>query len=74
LSPGDARPVEWWRRCPPSRQHRAVDPPVIGRDSVLDEAWRALGADGAVLAEGPAGIGKTAGGCSTRSATRTGSP
>jgi hypothetical protein len=37
-----------------------VESPVIGRDGVLDQAWRGLGADGAVLVEGPAGIGKTA--------------
>jgi DNA-binding CsgD family transcriptional regulator len=37
-----------------------VDSPVIGRDAVLDQAWGALRADGVVLVEGPAGIGKTA--------------
>jgi DNA-binding CsgD family transcriptional regulator len=37
-----------------------VDSPVFGRDAVLDQAWRALGASGVVLVEGPAGIGKTA--------------
>ncbi|MGC5054008.1 AAA family ATPase [Micromonospora sp. DT48] len=32
---------------------------LVGRDGVLDQAWRALRAPGPVLLEGPAGIGKT---------------
>jgi DNA-binding CsgD family transcriptional regulator len=36
-----------------------VEASAIGRDTVLDQAWRALGAPGWALIEGPAGIGKT---------------
>ena len=36
-----------------------MDDSIVGRDAVLDQAWRALEAAGPVLIEGPAGIGKT---------------
>ncbi|MDQ7904982.1 AAA family ATPase [Phytohabitans sp. ZYX-F-186] len=37
-----------------------MDGSLVGRDAVYERAWRALGAPGPVLLEGPAGIGKTA--------------
>jgi DNA-binding CsgD family transcriptional regulator len=37
-----------------------VDQTIVGRDAVLDRAWRALTDAGVVVVEGPAGIGKTA--------------
>ncbi|MFI7430127.1 ATP-binding protein [Micromonospora sp. NPDC049836] len=32
---------------------------TVGRDAVIDQAWRCLGETGVVLLDGPAGIGKT---------------
>ncbi|MEO3781279.1 LuxR family transcriptional regulator [Micromonospora sp. B11E3] len=32
---------------------------IVGRDALIDQAWRCLGEAGAVLLDGPAGIGKT---------------
>ena len=37
-----------------------MEGPIVGRDTVLDRAWQALGGPGTVLVDGPAGIGKTA--------------
>ncbi|GAA4983883.1 AAA family ATPase [Actinopolymorpha pittospori] len=37
-----------------------MDSAVVGRDAVLERAWRSLAGPGVVLIEGPAGIGKTA--------------
>ncbi|BCB90837.1 transcriptional regulator [Phytohabitans suffuscus] len=37
-----------------------MDGSLVGRDALYERAWRALGAPGPVLLDGPAGIGKTA--------------